>query len=165
MRLTILAILTFLLFSCGKTKIKKNTVYKTTDKEGYCYTDGALWYIFYLNTQGSCSFYGTASEFTSYDKNEESTWRPNAQTVADFADLASDILDAIAEVSDPGASHTEVSVDAEGGMSESSGESAGGSSEGSGSGGMSEGSGESSGGSSGDGGSSGGGGDGGGSGD
>lgn len=130
--------LSALFFSCYNTKNKKR-VYKTTDKEGYCYQDNGIWYIYYLNSSGGYSYYGTSSSYTNYDTYSNTNWTPSSETVSNFNDMPVDAqqsVESMSESSGEAVGGSDASNTSDGNsMSEGSGESSGGSDSGGDSGG------------------------------
>jgi hypothetical protein len=139
MKQFILSILFSVLFltasSCKKVPEEKKNylVYKTTDKPGYCYTDGYVWYVFYMNSSGSYNYAGTSSNFRNYDSSTIVSWTPTAETVSNYSDNASAFDNASAQISEStgeysgGYDANAESSDSGGGISEATGEDAGGS--------------------------------------
>lgn len=130
--------LSALFFSCDNTNNKKK-VYKTTDKEGYCYQDNGIWYIYYLNSYGRYDFYGTSSTYYTYDYSSTSNWTPSSENVSNFNEMPVDAqqsVESMSESSGESVGGSDASNSSDGnGMGESSGESSGGSDSGGDSGG------------------------------
>lgn len=137
-----------IIFACKYKPHDKRLVHKTTDKPGYCYKDDGVWYVFYMNPNGTYYYSGSYVDFVNYAADAVSDWTPTESSISNYSSMPSEAQSSVE------ATTTESSGESTGG---STGESSGNTS------GTSESSGESSGGS--DSGGSDGGGDGGGGGD
>ena len=123
--------------SCKENNQKnhKYTVYETTNKKGYCYNDGLLWYIFYYDMlTDSYRYQGTSTYFTAYNNSSNVDWIPSPQTVSNYQENQSTLEQSVSEIQESsgessggndGGESDNSSNDS--GISESSGESSGGS--------------------------------------
>lgn len=128
-------ILITLLISCNQ----QHKIYKTTDKDGYCYHDNGLWYVYYLNSNGSYYYYGSQTSYPSYDNSTTYSWSPSSETVSNYNEVPVE-AQSVTESTGQDVGVTDSSNDSNGsGMSESSGSDSGGSDSGSSDSGSSDG--------------------------
>lgn len=135
MRHIILSILCSMLLTFTSCEQKKKTlkVHPTTEQDGYCYTDGILWYIFFYDAlTGQYNYQGTQTNFTAYDANTTTSWTPTVDNVSNFSENESALAESISETTGENAGGSETSSEngdsnSDSGISESSGESTGGS--------------------------------------
>jgi len=133
-----LVLLLILVMSSCVYRPKHHKIYKTTEKDGYCYYDHDYWYLYYLDDNCNCYYKGTANRtFTLYDKTSNVTnWLPTPETVTNYSEMPETAQEsAMAESESTGESVGSSDIDntSEGeGMSESSGEASGGSDSGGG---------------------------------
>ena len=117
------------IFSCSNHRHSK--VYRTTDRDGYCYNDNGLWYIYYATGNGNYYYYGTSgSTYSSYDNTTPVTWTPSNENVANFNEMSEAAQSSVSDLSENTGESVEGTSDqgsTPDGVSESTGESSGGS--------------------------------------
>ena len=119
-----------LLISCSKHKGLQ--VYKTTDKNGYCFFNDGLWYLYYMNqSTGQYYYYGATSNFNAYNNSSTVDWTPTAENVSNFSETPTEVTEVItesmSEANGESVGGTDVNNTSDGnGMSEDSGQESGG---------------------------------------
>ena len=93
--------LTFILVCLLLTSFSKHKglqVYKTTDKNGYCFFNDGLWYLYYMNqSTGQYYYYGATSNFNAYNNSSTVDWTPTAENVSNFSETPTEVTEVITE--------------------------------------------------------------------
>ena len=85
-----------LLFTSCKHNHRGLNVYRTTSKDGYCFYNDGLWYLYYMNmSTGQYYYYGSTSVFYAFDNSKTVDWTPSAQNISNYNDVPTEANQAV----------------------------------------------------------------------